>query len=232
MARTSADYPGFPADLAPEFDATIARIAEIHAQMDALRDELKPLIAAREATLDLYAETTDDPAALLALADASKVAFDKVEAHIRSLHSRMYSFSQYLFHDWDENGKPNGETVVLTGPHVSLMRHRDRPLTASQAGPLADALVEFARAYVPEPIGLLPEWEMGDHIGMVQCDFVTEHGDHPVVWYTPDGTRAVYYPDTTNGHTGYTSRTGTLAAVLRLAIDDAARPVIDDDANW
>lgn len=232
MPRTAADFPGFPADLATEFDATTARITAIQTQMDALRDELKPLQDAQRAALDLYAESTDDQAALLSLVDRSQIAFRKVEAHIRTLHPYMYSFSQYLFPAWDDNGKPKGKTVVLTGPHVSLMRHRDRPLTTSQAGPLADALIEFARIYVPDPIGLLPEWEMGDHTGMVQCDFVTEHGDSPAVWYTPDGTHAIYYPDTTNGHTGYSSRTGTLAAVLRVAIDDAARPIAEDDRDW
>lgn len=234
MSRASDRYPGFPSDLAAEFDTASARITEIQSQMDALRKELKPLIDQREAAVALYAETTDDPTALLALARTSTVAHRKVEAHLRTLHPYFYSYNQYHLNTWDENGEPKSEPVVLTGPHVSLMQHRNRPLVAEQAEPLAAALIEFARAYVPNPVGLLPEWGMGDHTGMIQADILTEHHGSPVVWYTPDGTHAAYYPDTTNGHTGWDDpRTGTLTDVLAYAITEARRPVEDDDpTNW
>lgn len=229
MARTSADYPGFPADLAPEFDAAVARIAEIHAQMDALRDELKPLITQREAALDLYAQTIDDPVVLLSLRGSSQSARDKILADVRALHPYMYEVNEYLVHDWDETGKPKGETIRLVGPHVSLMHHRDKYPSANQSGPLAEALIAFARAYVPNPVGLLPEWGMGDHTGMIQCDLLTEHDNSPVIWYTPDGARAAYYDDTTNGHTGWeTPIEGTLTEVLARAIKDAAHPTNPD----
>lgn len=234
MPRTAADYPGFPSDLATEFDTTTARITEIHAQIAVLREELRPLIAAREAALDLYAETTDDPAALLALADASTIAHRKILAHLRTLHPYLYSYNQYHLNTWDDEGNQTSQPTVLTGPHVSLTRHRDRPLNVDQSGPLAAALVEFAHAYNPDPIGLLPEWGMGDHTGMIQADILTEHHGSPVLWYTTDGTQAAYYPDTNNGHTGWDDpTTGTLADVLAYAITEARRPVEDDDpTNW
>lgn len=231
MARTSADYPGFPADLAVEFDAATARIDEIRAQMDALGAELTPLLDQRRVALDLYAETVDDPATLLALSRASTVARTKFIADVRALHPYLYEVNEYLFHDWDENGKPKGETIALLGPHVSLMHRSDRLPSPKQAAPLAKALVAFAARYNPTPVGLLPEWGMGDHTGMLHCDLLTEHDNAPVIWYTPDGSRAVYYADTTNGHTGWeVPIEGTLTEVLTHAIKDAAKPI--DPYDW
>lgn len=230
MSRTSADLPGFPAELAAEFDAATARMDEIYAQIDALREELTPLAAQRKAAVDLYAETTDDPVTLLALSNTSKVARDKVLADVRALHPYMYEVNEYLIPDWDDDGKPKGAPTVLIGPHVSLMQHSKRPLDPAQAETLSEALVAFAARYVPDPTGLLPEWGMGAHPGMIQCDLLTEHDDRPVIWYSPDGEHAAYYQHATNGHTGYSGPiTDTLTAVLRRAINDAARPVRSDE---
>ena len=229
MSRASDRYPNFPTELATEFNTACARITDIHTQIDALRAELRPLLTQREAALDLYAETTDDPTALLALFNTSRIASAKVEAHLRTLHPYMYSLNQYLMNDLDEHGNSTGDTIVLTGPHISLTHNRNN-LSLRQAKPLAAALVKFAHTYVPNPIGLLPRWGIGDHTTMIQCDILTEHDETPVIWYTPDGTHAAYYPDTNNGHTGHENPiTGTLADMLTRAINDAAREVSEWD---
>jgi hypothetical protein len=232
----AADLPGFPADLADEFDNATARLAEIEQQVDALNAERAPLRAQRQAALDLYAETTDDPATLLTIATKTSVAHRKVEAHVRSLHPRLFSYNQPYMTDWndmDEAGKPKTKPVMLTGTNLALMPRQGRTATTDDAKDIAAALIEFARIYTPNPVGLLPEWGMGDHTGMVHCDIITEHDQSPTIWYAPDGKRAAYYDDTTNGHTGYTEPvTGTLVEVLRHAITDAARPVPDDENGY
>lgn len=237
MARTSADYPGFPADLTPEYDATVARISEVEAQIDALATELSTLRQQRRAALDLYAETIEHPATLLDLTSLSNVAHRKVAAAVKTLHPRLYDYEKPIITNWldvDENGHPNNKPVQIVAARVSLMRKDGREVSAQDSHALAAALIEFAHTYTPNPIGLLPEVGLGDHTGMVQAVFTTENSDSPTIWYTPDGTHAAYYTDTHNGLTGYMEpATGTLVEMLHRVIRDAnSRDIEDDEHDW
>lgn len=231
---TAVDLPGFPSDLAAEFDHNQSQIDQMQNKVDALNACIRLMREENRASLDLYAENLDDHATLMALVGRSDVAYRKVSADLRTIHPRLYDYEKPLVTDWlntDEQGNPREKPIQLISARVSLMTRNRRPATMDDANDIAAALIEFARRYNPTPVGLLPEWGMGDHTGMVQACFTTENADSPVIWYTPDGTDAAYYPDTSNGFTGYIdAATGTLADMLCRAIRDAnSRDLEADD---
>lgn len=166
-----------------------AAIADLHEEMQPLRDRLTAVSRERREFADALAEETDDLQVLADLREASQIAYSKLASLVRgSTHPAIWTFTDWLAIEDDYSDG------YLMGPSLAADRiPTDSAGIASLVGSMSDFAARFCN-----PAPALAETTATRHACVDVSDMVfaeisamvTEGYADYGIYYAPDGSQA------------------------------------------